>query len=366
MRRSEIRESINQILKALDESGLSKILNTKSERDARERREEQTKPATLLNALKEYIILESRFSPVTRRIAEILQLNQICDADLWPHLFQNDENKTSAVKRHLSTSYRQAKEIIPQLVALLDQKDTDDYTNAFKDNIETNQYSKLTVIILEDDLQFSRPERLIEVLTGFVDLYKACARLEHVSTNDLTVLSCDSGSDKSFDFLGLAKVMEQVKEIFMGLWDRVVFYKEKRLSSQIEVIAQGLPVLAKITDLESTNHISPEEAEIVRRGIIKGCGKILNAGAIIPEINEHATYNPRVLMAPEQKLLMPPPNPKSKDEEAVAKMIPSDIKPAEEKTDERIQQIEKMLADLKNDKKLKSKPRDETAPSDIE
>lgn len=352
MRRSEIREGIEQILKTLESSGVDKFLDRERPQGRPDRGENEQSATKFLEALKEYTILESRFTTATKKIEGILQLDRLCNTDLWQHLVSGQD---PGVRGLLSGVFLQAKGIFPKFVALLDQKDTEDYLDNFKASADTNQYCKLTVIILEEEVQFSRPERLIQVLTGFTDLYEACARLEHVTTNELTVLSCDSGSDKSFDFLGLAKVMEQVKEIFMGLWDRVVFYKEKRLSSQIEVIAQGLPILAKITELQATNHISQEEAEIVRRGILKGCSNILHAGAIIPEINEHATFNPRVLMAPEQKLLMPPPIPQPEEKKSGDSDIVPNANPEEETADERIQQIEKMLSDLKNEKKPKSK-----------
>lgn len=244
----------------------------------------------------------------------------------------------------------------------MQQADEAEYLKAHKQAAGA-EYTKLTVIVIEEEGQFSRPERLIEVLSGVVALYENCARIEGVTSSHLTVLACDSGSDKSFDFLGFAKVMEQVKEIFIALWDRVVFYKEKKLSSQIEVVAQGLPVLAKLTELESTEILGREEAEIIRRGILDGCGRILRAGAIIPEIHAHSSHNPRVLMAAEKMLLMPPAEDVN---HGTARGEPQPAAPIEEgasvESDRRIEQMERMIAELKAERNPPPKMRPRKAP----
>ena len=122
----------------------------------------------------------------------------------------------------------------------------------------------------------------------------------------MILLACDSGSDKSFDFLGLAKLVEMVKEIILSLWDRVVFFREKQMGERIDLIAKSLPVIERIVEMEKLNHLAPEQAEILRRNIVSGVEKFIQAGAIIPEVESHSRYNPRQLMAPEPKLLAMP------------------------------------------------------------
>lgn len=40
--------------------------------------------------------------------------------------------------------------------------------------------------------------------------------------DDLSVIGCDSGSDKSFDFLGAAEIVNCVKDIILSFWNKVV------------------------------------------------------------------------------------------------------------------------------------------------
>ena len=59
------------------------------------------------------------------------------------------------------------------------------------------------------------------------------------------VIACDSGSDKSFDFLGVATVIECVKELILSLWNRVIYFSEYRMSERIKLVAEALPVIEK-------------------------------------------------------------------------------------------------------------------------
>lgn len=346
MRRIEIQEALREVTDALKLSGLVDLVKGSV----------GPRQIETIAALKDFAIFESRFTPIARKLEHIFELQQLCDTDTWQHIFGQERE---VFIHAFGSRINRVMDLVPKFVALLDQQSDEDYIAFRKGEATSSEYSKVTVIVIEEHAQFSRPERLVQVLSGFIQLYENCARLAHLSSNELTVLSCDSGSDKSFDFLGLAKVMEQVKEIFIGLWDRVVFYKEKRLSSQIEVIAQGLPVLARLTELEGTNHIGPEEAEIIRRGILNGCQNILSAGAIIPEIHQHSSHNPRVLMAPEKMLLMPPPAPENTPDGDPKPSAPAPA--SEDATAARLRELERMVSNLQAGSGPVRKPRKKPA-----
>lgn len=165
----------------------------------------------------------------------------------------------------------------------------------------------LSVLVIEEPGRFSTAERLSQVLISIGLLYEACATIEGLSPQELSVVACDSGSDKSFDLLGVAKAIDSVKDIIVSIWDRVVFFKERKMETQIELIGKSLPIIDYIGQLEQQNKLGPEEAEILRRKVTEGASKFVRCGAIIPEIEERAaSYNPRILMAPEPKLLSAP------------------------------------------------------------
>ena len=67
-------------------------------------------------------------------------------------------------------------------------------------------------------------------------MYEGCARIHKENENGLSVVAIDSGGDKSFDFLGVAKVMEEIRQIVLDLWDRVVFFRERKFEHRLELI----------------------------------------------------------------------------------------------------------------------------------
>ena len=110
-------------------------------------------------------------------------------------------------------------------------------------------------------------------------------------------------SDKSFDLLGAAKVIECVKDLIISIWDRIIFHKEKKMHEKLDLIGKSLPLLEKISLLEEEKRLSPEKCELLRRGILGGSEKFIRAGAILPEFEEKSKFNPRRLMTPEKRLL---------------------------------------------------------------
>lgn len=301
MRRIEIKEGVRDVLDALSRSGVQEQISAAF--DGTRRGQSGDFSIEMLGALKVYGLLASGFNEAAHQAAEIMELDMLEKPSVWASLCSGEP--PALHQAHYCIQF--ARDHLPKLLEFLSQKGHEDYITVIERGSPPEQgFETLTILILEDETQFSRPQRLIEVLEAAQLLYGHCAPLFGVSADRFTVLSCDSGSDKSFDFLGLAKVVQQVKEIILGLWDKVVYLKEKSFVAKMDSLSSGLAVFSKVTEMEATGDLGREEAEIIRRGIMDGCQKFLSAGAIIPEIAHHARHEPRTLMAPEVKLLMAP------------------------------------------------------------
>ncbi|MHC4331729.1 MAG: hypothetical protein ACYSWW_26805, partial [Planctomycetota bacterium] len=102
------------------------------------------------------------------------------------------------------SSIRFAQDHLPKVVSLL-ARQSDRISQPKKKGAEAkeNGLSQLSVTVIEE-VQHSSPERLVLALQSINGLYRACAQLMGESEGDLCVVACDSGSDKSFDFLGVA------------------------------------------------------------------------------------------------------------------------------------------------------------------
>ena len=147
---------------------------------------------------------------------------------------------------------------------------------------------------------------MIQCIEGLEKLYEVCAKLEGINYRELTLVSCDSGGDKVFGFLGEKKSVQKLRSIILSAWNRAVYYDETREHERIKLISRSLPVLEEISDLAKKKKISPEESEQSRKATMLGATKFCESGAIIPEIKEHTSYEPRNLMGPSPKLLPSP------------------------------------------------------------
>ena len=147
---------------------------------------------------------------------------------------------------------------------------------------------------------FQQP--VIGVLNSVSQIYHVCAKLEDLPDNDLAVIGCDAGSDKEFNFNGAARNINRVKEVILSAWDRIMFHKEIEVDKRIELVAKSLPILEDIK--KRKKKIGAENAKILERMVIDSINSFITAGAMLPEMEERASFDPRKLMAPQQKLLV--------------------------------------------------------------
>ena len=217
MRREVLRKALSSVVQNLNESGVYEALIKQVEREDGPPNLER-----ILNAHKMYSVGSSAYTEAELEICKIINIDMLMESSFWEMALKRDER---GILYETMSSVRFALEQLPKVLQLISQ----DYVNEVESqdkNLpkELQNTSLLSVIIIEDHLRYSTPERLVFVLEAVSEFYSVCASLSDESENDLVVLACDSGSDKSFDFLGLASVMEQAKEIIINIWDRVVFY----------------------------------------------------------------------------------------------------------------------------------------------
>jgi len=288
-------EGISQVTKALSESGVAEALqammNLAHSPGARQSRSE------MLAAFKRYLLAAQGFNGAARAVVSILELQPLEEPQFWA------TDNPGEIQENVMSVYRTVVFTVQQLPKLAKLIRQETFPSTLKGPDGISRDALLTLILPEGANESSRPQRLVDALTAVTLLYEAVAAIENQPDNTLSILGCDSGSDKSFDFLGAAKLIENVRELVLSLYDRVVFYRELKVARSLELMASSLPILEKVSNLEQNKSLGPEQAEIIRRKITEGAGKLLSCGAIIPEMTKHSNFEPRQLMAPEPKLL---------------------------------------------------------------
>ena len=257
-----------------------------------------------LAVFQDFTVRASTWTESEVALAHIIEIDQLNSASFWQPVVTEAEPRLLVEIRN---KVKLALEYLPRIIDLLKQ----DYITQIQDkspNLPEALKGKelITLYLAEDQGIFSQPSRIVRALEGFSELYEAAAQIAALPHDDLVVLACDSGSDKSFDLLGAAKLMAETRGILSDIWDRVVFHRQHQISANLQIIAESLPLIASISELEEKQSLGPEQAELIRRKVINGAMNFLESGAYTRDMEMQGNQSPRQLMRPEQKLLAAP------------------------------------------------------------
>ncbi len=304
MRKADLINGVEQLSRALRESGLELPLVEVARLGYRREPVPGELLTRLLSALRDYGLQAHRSTRPARLLAEQLGLAPLEHADTWSLLIAAENRAQEAFayaeRVRFSTQY------LPRVTGLLSQAGIPSVDAARRGDGARTGADVLTVQVIESPRRFSTPTRLATLLDSLDLIYGACAMLEGAEPGGLSVIACDSGSDKTFELMGAAPVIAAMRAVVLSIWDRVVFYRELPAAQRYRLAAESLPMLDVVRERAQQGQMAPEQAELLRRRIVEGAGKFLVAGATIPELQERAYANPRTLMAPAPKLLAPP------------------------------------------------------------
>lgn len=302
MRKADLTHGVGQVVEALAESGLELPLVEVARLGYRREPVPGELLTRLLTALRAYGLRAARFTRPGRAVSDALGLSALEDADTWSRLIAAENRAQEAFA--FAERVRFATAHLPAVSSLLEQGGIP-ALDALRRGEKPGGQGLLVVQVIEAPRRFSTPGRLAGLLESLETLYAACATLEGAEPGGISVVGCDSGSDKTFELMGEARVVDELRALIVAVWDRVVFYRSLPAAQRYRLAAESLPVLDRIRERESSGLMAPEQAELLRRRIVEGTGRFLVSGATIPELQERAYANPRTLMAPAPKLLSP-------------------------------------------------------------
>lgn len=298
MRRADIESALVNVEAAIDNSRIFEIVRAAIMQS--EERNPEAQGAIIVAAMQKYISASTLFRDAERTLTSIFNLEILNESEFWAALLR--EGARSSPGHMLFTRIQSFKEIVPSIIRLLRPSSLPE-----RSADRSTPEMLLSVIVIEDAERRSTPHRLSIVLESVADLYGVCAATNNLPDNDLAVVACDSGSDKSFDFLGAAKAIQALKELILSLWDRIVFFRERKIESQLDLLTKALPIMERIAEMQKAGTLEPEQAEIYRKRVSRSAVAFVDAGALIPEISVSAAeLNPRQLLAPSPKLLTGP------------------------------------------------------------
>lgn len=355
MRREELIDSAEKVLKAAKETNIHESIRSLLRPTSAS--ENKIDPVSVVESLQKFSIISSNFSPTEHKILEILEITEINSPKVWAKILaSSDKVIAREAIYNIYHGLNNLENYLPKILNLIKR----DYEKQVEGKTKVVSTENIVRVILPEDNLVSSPERLSNVLESISSFYEVYSIIYEVNKNELGVISLDSGSDKSFDFIGAAKVMESVRKLIIDLWDRVVFYRERKVLERLELIAKSLPIIDKIGQLEQDGKLGREQCEILRRLVATGATKFISAGAVLPEFSQYATQNPRQLMTPEPKLLSSNKEDFKKDESEIKEevrleedeLIDSEPFASEDElTEDEKKELEKFYKNLKAKKK---------------
>lgn len=140
-------------------------------------------------------------------------------------------------------------------------------------------------ITFSSDPKGTQVDRLASMLTVTRDLYEVAREIlaaegdeDARQPHELRVVGIDSGSNFSFDALGLAKVAEVVKDFIFGIWDRIRTAKKERHQLQNDKILSNLALIARLDEDVAKGILSQEDAGRLKAKLMKQADSFITGG----------------------------------------------------------------------------------------
>jgi hypothetical protein len=304
MRRDTLREAVSVVVKDLTETGMGEMFTEAVGRVRPSAKEEGRQDWLDFEVYQEFLIRTHQYNEAERKVLSIVELDVLLASSFWQTLTSNPDRSALF---GVSQSIRFAVNHLPKLISLL-ARDYPSPEMLLADDSPQEYANKdmIRLILAEENQQFSSTERLILALTSIQTLYNVINEVNSIKPEKLLVLGMDSGSEKLFDILGLASAISEAKELILGLFDRLVFFRNAAASKNMSTIAESLPIFQKIAELEKREAISREEIELLRRKVVMSLENFVDSGALIPEMKGSVVADPLIIMRPQPKLLSGP------------------------------------------------------------
>lgn len=295
MRRQELTKAAGTVLKALGASSLKATLgqHLKHMRQADEAK--PPSPEYLISSMRTYWSFTNLYTPNEKQVAESLKLSPLEDPKFWADLLVGGADAPQKAYAVLET-VSAAENHLPTVLSLVNDTSS-----------EPRSENSLSLILAEDAQGLSRPARVVGALESIDIFYSVYAELLNKNPSELGLSACDSGKDKVFLFVGDAEILASIKKCLLELWDRVIFFRDRQDESYLEFLAESLPVMGKITDLQGQGEFSEVQVEALKTQLVEGVMKFISTGAMIPEIVTVASFQPQELLMPDAEMFADPP-----------------------------------------------------------
>lgn len=301
MRRENLATALDRVTSALVQSNAYKLLVDLNRISSNER---NTPPEGLVRALIQgyatFVVKLQEFGPDELKLLKEFGLESLADPDTW-----SMRTKASGTEVSLTARIRYALETFSRFKKML-QRDSDDAQVAIstdKKSAQSIATKKITFLIRELDSPSLTLRDLSSVISDIESIFQCILKISGGLTSDLVVASLDSGSDKSIDLIGVATTVEKLSSFLLEVWDRIRFGRATKVRVSIKAVSDGLSLLNELKAAQDKGAISPEEAEKLKRVLLKSVDDLFLKGVYTRDMEQSVPVQPSALEFQRTRLL---------------------------------------------------------------
>jgi hypothetical protein len=305
--KSEIVRGLALFLAAVETSNVLAVVEQVYRDLTRQSVESRT--IDVLEAYQKFLLAyNTQFNDAARRLMKILDIAEFADSEWWTVLIMasSGANKladASGVVGRPLFRLRFAVDYLPQVIALLKSGSEGQMVGLSPlVQIADPLAAGLLVVVPEEDNKNSNPARIVASMESVATIYEAFAEMDNKPISDLVLASCDSGTDKVFEYQGRPDMIDKVRKLLLDIWKNAIYFSDRKFADRMDLISKALPILEEIASLESSGKLQKERAELLRRKIMAGAAKFIESGSSIPEMSNLSLYIPRQVLAPKEAL----------------------------------------------------------------
>lgn len=324
MRRNELIKSLTVVKNAVVSTGIDSLFNEIRTKQPAERIVESP---IALSAYSNFIMAYTNFNPIEKQILSSFELDILHDINFWSRLMDKGSDEIGLLFS-VRTNSQALSNAIDKIIPLLSR--TSDFIETSVDGVNSEGVTKkielktLTFIIKEDKNVDISIDNLLEILNSIKSIFEVICRVHSIDRTELFIGSIDSGSDKSIDIIGIAEAVNKSSAFIMECWDRFRFRKEQKLDKSFKTMTEGLSVIDKIQSSVDSNSISVEEAEKLKRSVIKSMDTLIGNGVYTPEAESRAIPLPSQIPV-ERRLMIEYQDPDTPRKIVAKKNVPAKV-----------------------------------------
>ena len=299
MRRDELIHGIENLRKALSQARIQQVITSA----LRSGTKPESTSAAGYQAYATFMIAYAGFGEAERKLMGALKLLPIISPEFWTKISARESSGAEAAEARLGTLM--VRDFFPAIEELL-RRSTDDVGLSFEDLEKSGQpveARKIRFFIREPGEPSLTVKHFAQIMESIENLHSAITTIYDLPPNELVVGALDSGSDKEFDLLGIAKAVKILSETLLEGWNRCRSAKATDASVSYKTALEGISVLEKLRIAEQSNSISAESAESLRRTIVKSIDDLFSNGVYTEVMEGQPNIVPSALPVERRKLL---------------------------------------------------------------